>query len=198
MGLTFLDSDTIVNFLLRFRCRLRHLLSCCRLSIGECWLLDFFRFSIEWVENSIVPLRLVSRHRCASFVSSYCPRCLRKSVSPNPVLCSNDSLKVAPVLYAFRCKINKLDLHLSFSEVVWETLLVLWLVRLASKLYSSGWHVLQFRSPVSSLGTLGQRPAGLKIYSTWRCLCWTEVWLRHIPGDFCADRWLASAILLLL
>ncbi len=36
----------------------------------------------------------------------------------------------------------KLDLHLSFSEVVWDTLLVLWIVRLASKLYSSGWHVL--------------------------------------------------------
>jgi hypothetical protein len=36
----------------------------------------------------------------------------------------------------------KLDLHLSFSQVVWDTLLVLWIVRLASKLYSSGWHVL--------------------------------------------------------
>ena len=44
LGLTFLDSDTIVNFLLRFICRQRHLLSCCRLSIGECWLLDFFPF----------------------------------------------------------------------------------------------------------------------------------------------------------
>ena len=33
---------------------------------GPCWPMDFFfRFSIDWVENSIVPLRLVSRHRCA-------------------------------------------------------------------------------------------------------------------------------------
>ena len=41
-----------------------------------------------------------------SFVSSYCPRCIRKSVSPSPVLYPTDSLKGSPVLYAFRC-LNK-------------------------------------------------------------------------------------------
>jgi hypothetical protein len=50
-------------------------------------------------EISIAPL-------VPSFVSSYCPRCLRKSVSPSPVLYTTDSLKGAPVLYAFRC-LNK-------------------------------------------------------------------------------------------
>jgi hypothetical protein len=67
----------------------------------------------------------------------------------------------------------KLDLHLSFSEVVWDTLLVLWLVRLVSKIYSSRWHVLQFRSPVSSLGTLDQRPAGLTVYTIYICTQFT-------------------------
>jgi hypothetical protein len=56
----------------------------------------------------------------------------------------------------------KPDLHLSFSEVVWDTLLVLWIVRLASKLYSSGWHVLHLGVRFK-FGNAWQRPAGLTV-----------------------------------
>ena len=79
----------------------------------------------------------------------------------------------------------KLDLHLSFCEVVWDTLLVLWIVRLASKLYFSGWHVQQFRSPVSSLGRLGQRPAGLTIYSFYFIYLFTFNAKRFMFKHFC-------------
>ena len=59
----------------------------------------------------------------------------------------------------------KLNLHISFSGVVWDTLLVLWLIWLASNFYSSGDTFCNLGAPVSSLGTLEHDRAGLTIYS---------------------------------
>ena len=104
LGLTFLDSDTIVNFLFLFICRQRHLLSCCRLSIGECWPLDFFPFQHRLSREQYRAFEISIAPFVPSFVSSYCPRCLRKSVSPSPVLYTTDSLKGAPVCMHFVVK----------------------------------------------------------------------------------------------
>jgi hypothetical protein len=67
MGLTFLDPDTIVNFLFEIHTQIRDTyLACCRMSIGECWLLDFFHFSASWQSrDQYRALRSVSCHRCA-------------------------------------------------------------------------------------------------------------------------------------
>ena len=145
LGLTFLDSDTIVNFLFLFICRQRHLLSCCRLSIGECWPLDFFPFQHRLSREQYRALRSVSCHRCAELRIVLLSEVLKEVKSALVLFSAQiDSLKGAPVCMHFVVKkMCKLDLHLSFSEVVWDALLVLWLVRLESKLYSSGWHVLQ-------------------------------------------------------
>ena len=68
LGLTFLHPDTIVKWLpIPIHTHIRDTyyarVGCCK---GECWLLNIFiiHFSIDWVENSIVPSRLVSRHSC--------------------------------------------------------------------------------------------------------------------------------------
>ncbi len=73
----------------------------------------------------------------------------------------------------------KPNLHLSFSKVVWDTLLVLWIVRLASKFYSSGWHVLHLGVRFK-FGNAWQRPAGLTIYIHCTLREWTRTEQVHL------------------
>ena len=96
LGLTFLHPDTIVkDFLFEIHTHIRDTyyarVGCCK---GECWLLNIFiiHFSIDWVENSIAPSRLVSCHSCrASYRVTV--RGAKEVSQPSPVLYATDSLK---------------------------------------------------------------------------------------------------------